>query len=68
VSVLPYRIYVLQRLQHAFANTAPATLVDLFTKSGLEPLLHARPRRRVERRENLEVWGETQEPNLPAVD
>jgi glutathione S-transferase len=70
VGVLPYRVHMLQRLQRAFADTAPATqntLTALFAKSGLEPLLGARPRRRVERRENVEVWGRAQEPNLPAT-
>ena len=70
IGVLPYRIYMLQRLQHAFSNTTPAaqaTLTDLFAKANLEPLLHARPRRRVERRENLEVWGQAQQPNLPTL-
>lgn len=70
VSVLPYRIYMLQRLQQAFSDTAPeaqVALTGLFAESNLEALLHAKPRRRVARRENVEVWGEAQQPNLPAA-
>ena len=38
--------------------TAPEpTLRDLFAAVGLEPLLDLRPPRRVERRDNREVWG-----------
>jgi glutathione S-transferase len=69
VGVLPYRVYMLQRLQQAFADVpagAQDALSTLFAQAGLQALLHARPRRRVERRGNLEVWGEPQEPSLPA--
>ena len=69
IRVIPYRLYLLQRLQGAFAGAAPGAQADiraLFAAAGLEPLLDIRPRRRLARRENLDVWGEAQEPVLAA--
>jgi len=43
-------------------ETSSADVRALFARSGLEPLLDARPRRRVERRDNREVWGPEREP------
>ncbi len=67
ISVVPYRLYVLQRLQQAFAR-ATASEQDgvraIFAEAGLEPILAVRARRRVERRANLDVWGEAQDPRL----
>jgi hypothetical protein len=67
VAVVPYRIFLLKRLQDAFgAATADeqATIRSLFTSTGLDPLLDVRPRRWVLRSDNHEVWGPAQEPVL----
>jgi glutathione S-transferase len=69
ISVVPYRLFMLQRLQSAFAACEPdaqAAVRQLMRESGLEQLLDARARRRVERRENREVWGARQEPAAAA--
>lgn len=62
-SVVPYRLYLLQRLQAAY-DAAPAAaraaVEGLFDPAGLSVLLRLRPRRRLERRDNREVWGEEQ--------
>ncbi|HLH13453.1 MAG TPA: glutathione S-transferase C-terminal domain-containing protein [Solirubrobacteraceae bacterium] len=60
VGVLPYRLFMLQRLQDAFAACREGerrAVRDLFARVGLEPVLDARACRRVERRDNHEVWG-----------
>ena len=65
IGVVPYRLFVLQRLQAAFAECEPdaqAAVRELMRESRLDALLDARARRRVERRENREVWGARQEP------
>jgi hypothetical protein len=65
ISVVPYRVFVLQRLQDAVGAMAPGDAERtraLFAEVGLEPLLSVRPRRRVERRDNREVWGPAQTP------
>lgn len=67
--VLPYWIFMLRRLQDAWTQAPPEdrdALRRLFAEGRLEPLLDVRPRRRVDRRGNREVWGATQEPVLPA--
>lgn len=67
VGVLPYRLLSLQRIQSAFGSTSPADQAgvrELFSGLGLEVLLDLRPRRRIERRDNREVWGASQEPSL----
>lgn len=71
IGVVPYRLLMLQRLQAAFADCAPEAQADvraLLRASGLEALLDARARRRVERRDNREVWGARQEPATAARD
>jgi glutathione S-transferase len=58
--VLPYRILLLQRFQDAAAACDAASLAGLratLARTGLEALLDARCRRRIERRGPLEVWG-----------
>ncbi len=58
--VLPYRLYVLQRLQDAydgFDATAQRTARALFEDVGLTPLLDLRADRRVERQDHIEIWG-----------
>jgi len=59
-AVMPYRFWVLQRLQDAVAAqpaSAQASVRALFARTGLEPLLDIRLPRRVERVNHLEVWG-----------
>ena len=66
--VMPYRLYVLQRLHDAVASMSPAdqeSVQALFEELSLTDLLTVRARRRVERRDNREVWGPAQEPVLP---
>lgn len=53
-AVLPYRFWMLDRLQAAVGDSARL----LFEETGLGPLLALRTDRPVERRGNLEVWGE----------
>jgi len=65
VGVVPYRLYLLQRLQGAFGRATSAEqarIRQLLGGAGLEPLLDVQARRRVERRDNREVWGAAQEP------
>lgn len=67
VSVVPYRLYVLQRLQDAFdaLDAEDRRSVELlFHETGLARLLAVRARRRVARVDNREVWGAEQEPRL----
>ena len=63
VGVFPYRLYLLQRIldaADALDAGARARLDALFARTGLTPLLACRPVRRVERDNNLEVWGDAQ--------
>ncbi|MBX9858466.1 MAG: glutathione S-transferase C-terminal domain-containing protein [Sphingomonas sp.] len=53
-AVLPYRFWMLDRLQAAVGGAARL----LFGDAGLGPLLALRTDRPVERQGNLEVWGE----------
>tara|TARA_R110000868_G_scaffold375440_3_gene639976 strand:- start:12072 stop:13232 length:1161 start_codon:yes stop_codon:yes gene_type:complete len=59
-AVPPYRIYMLQKITDALAAVPeaerPAVRATL-DGLGLAPLLDLKPKRRVERRDNLEVWG-----------
>ncbi|MEI6446708.1 MAG: glutathione S-transferase N-terminal domain-containing protein [Actinomycetes bacterium] len=67
---IPYRVFHLQRIQQAFAQLDSAgqkATRDLLAEAGLEVLLDIRPRRRVERADNREVWGAAQEPALGTV-
>lgn len=60
VVVMPYRLYLLQRIQDAAAAaTAPQkkVLAGLLGATGLTDLLELQTLRRVERRNHLEVWG-----------
>lgn len=59
VGVFPYRIWLLQRVQDAYeaADVHERRAVrTLLSEVGLEPLLDLRTLRRVERRNNREVW------------
>jgi len=69
VAVVPYRLFLIKRLQDAVTEADPAAqqaIRAVFTEAGLDPLLDVRPRRWVERADNHEVWGPLQEPVLPS--
>jgi glutathione S-transferase len=58
--VMPYRIFMLQRIQDAYdalQDSDRDSVEALLRETGLERILHARSTRRVERRDNREVWG-----------
>lgn len=60
-SVLPYRFYLLQRIQDCFEGAGigeQASIRSLFDETGLAGLLELKTQRRVERMNYLEVWGE----------
>ena len=60
VAVMPYRIYLLQKIQDVFDAAAPedqAVMAALLAETGLSELLTLRASRRVERRDHLEVWA-----------
>lgn len=59
VGVMPYRLYLLQKVQAA-AGTGPgrAAVEALFAQTGLSDLLTLRTIRPVERRDQVEVWGQ----------
>jgi glutathione S-transferase len=68
VAVVPYRLFLIKRLQDAVGAASPdsrATIRNVFTRAGLDPLLDIRPRRWVVRADNREVWGPLQDP-VPA--
>jgi hypothetical protein len=51
---------MLQRIQDAYdalQNSDRDSVEALLRETGLERILHARSTRRVERRDNREVWG-----------
>jgi glutathione S-transferase len=58
--VIPYRFWLLQRLQDAVERQSAsdqAAINTLFDKHGLAPMLSLRTARRIERKDNQEVWG-----------
>lgn len=59
--VIPYRLFLLHRLQDAVERQSQADqsqITTLFAEHGLGDLLSMRTTRRVEREDNQEVWGE----------
>jgi hypothetical protein len=67
VAVVPYRLFLIKRLQDAVAAADPAgqaAVREVFAEAGLDRLLDVRPRRWVQRADNHEVWGPLQEPVL----
>ena len=65
VAVVPYRLFLIKRLQDAVATAdaaGQAAVRAVFAEAGLDPLLEVRPRRWVLRADNHEVWGPLQEP------
>lgn len=60
VAVMPYRVYLLQKIQDVFDAASPvdrAAMEALLAQTGLSGLVSRRTSRRVERRNSLEVWG-----------
>ena len=58
--VMPYRFWLMQKLHDDLATAVPeaqARAREVFRACGLEPWLDLRTIRRVERVNNLEVWG-----------
>jgi len=69
VAVVPYRLFLIKRLQDAVTAASAAdqvTIRQVFARAGLDPLLDIRPQRWVERVDNREVWGPLGETVLPA--
>jgi len=67
IGVIPYRLYLIQRLQGAHLQASPAEqdgIRRLLSAAGLEQLLQIRPRRRLARSANLDVWGSEQDADL----
>jgi len=59
VAVMPYRVYLLQKIQDVFDAAEQAdqkAMADLLAETGLSDLLTLRASRRIERRDHLEVW------------
>lgn len=60
VAVMPYRLYLLQKVQDVADRADPgarAAMDTLLAETDLTPLLSLRTTRRVERRKHLEVWS-----------
>ncbi len=60
IAVMPYRLYLLQRIQDVFDAAGAkdkASLLVLLDAVGLTPLIGLRTARRVERHNHLEIWG-----------
>ena len=59
-TVMPYRFYLLQRLQQSFSQADKEDheiLCSLFSETGLSALLQLKTHRPVERKNYCEVWG-----------
>jgi len=56
-TVMPYRFYMLQRLQKAANAADQASISTLFAETGLETMLNLNTTRPVERKGNVEIWG-----------
>lgn len=57
VAVMPYRLYLLQKVQDAARVDSGGDLAALLQATELSKILTLTTTRRVERREFLEVWG-----------
>ncbi|MEO1656330.1 MAG: glutathione S-transferase N-terminal domain-containing protein [Pseudomonadota bacterium] len=67
--IMPYRLWLLERLQIAYASTEgpDREIVDkLFADAGLTPMLTRRTSRPVLREDNMEVWGAPRSTELNA--
>lgn len=58
VSVMPYRLFLLQKVQAAADGEGAEAIRALLDDTGLAPLLSLKAQRRVERSGHLEVWSE----------
>jgi hypothetical protein len=61
VGVVPYRLYLLQKVQDVADRASPADRADmqaLLAETGLSDLLNLHSSRRIERVNHLEVWGD----------
>ncbi|MBV1933262.1 MAG: hypothetical protein KUG59_01130, partial [Parvibaculaceae bacterium] len=60
VMVMPYRLYLLQKIQDIVEGAGPEdrkAMERLLSETNLMPLLEHRATRRVERKDHLEVWA-----------
>lgn len=60
VMVMPYRLYLLQKIQDIVDGATPedrTAMEQLLAETNLMPLLEHRASRRVERKDHLEVWA-----------
>ena len=60
VNVMPYRLYLLQKVQDAIPAAGAAgheAVMAMLDAAGLAEIATLRTRRRVERRDQMEVWG-----------
>ena len=57
VGVMPYRLYLLQKVQDAASGAVDSSVAAMLGATGLTPLLDLKAQRRVERQGHLEVWG-----------
>ncbi len=67
--VMPYRLWLLERMQQAFASTSGEdrdVVNGLFAQAGLTSLLERRVSRPVMREDNMEVWGAPRDTSLTA--
>jgi hypothetical protein len=58
--VMPYRVFLLQRIQDAYdamAENERESVDALLSETGLSAILAARSTRRVDRKDNREIWG-----------
>jgi glutathione S-transferase len=58
VAVMPYRLFLLQKVQDAAGGPGEAEIQALLQATGLSSLLTLKTQRRVERQGHVEVWGE----------
>lgn len=61
--VIPYRFYLLQRLQDAFDGQSEgdrSALLSIFGNTGLDTIFETRTNRRLKRKDNQEIWGAVQ--------
>jgi len=66
---IPYRLLHLQKIQGAFDaldSAEQAQVREVLGAAGLEVLLDIKASRCLKRSNNVEAWGEAQEPHLPA--
>jgi hypothetical protein len=57
---MPYRVFLLQRIQDAYdamAENERESVDALLSETGLSAILAARITRRVDRKDNREIWG-----------